>query len=87
MLRDELFQRLIDELSCGQMQCPSTDTLRKEVEKLSNNIMTDLREEIKNALPGTRSLSADGWTAGCARVIDWSAQLALPCFDWFGSRG
>jgi len=65
MLRDELFQRLIDRLSCGQLQCPTTDTLRKEVERLCNNIMTGLRKEIKNALPGTRSLSADGWTAGC----------------------
>jgi hypothetical protein len=70
MLRDELFQKLITELSCGQMKCPSTGTLRNEVEMLSKNVMTALRKEIKNALPGSRSLSADGWTAGYVRVVD-----------------
>lgn len=80
MLRDELFQALVEELSCKAMECPSTDTLRKEVEQVAKNVRADLRDKIKNAQPGTRSLSADGWTAGCvARIdcgrIDWITEF------------
>ncbi len=70
MLRNELFQDLIEELSCGEMKCPCTMTLRLEVEQLAKNVKADLLEKIKNAQPGTRSISADGWTAGCVGWID-----------------
>lgn len=70
MVRDDLFRLLIEELSCGQMVCPSTDTIRAEIEQLANNVKADVLAAIKNAQPGTRSLSADGWTAGCVAWID-----------------
>lgn len=72
MLRNELFQKLIKDLSCGEMMCPSTQTLRLEVEQLAKNVKADLVEKIKNAQPGTRSISADGWTAGC---VGWMVVL------------
>ena len=62
-LRNALFQLLISKLSCGQMVCPSTDTIRAESELVAKNIKISMREAILNAQEGTRSLSADGWTA------------------------
>lgn len=62
--RKELFQKLIFEATLGQMASPCTDTLRKEIELVAKNIKAAMMEQIKNAQPGTRSLSADGWTAG-----------------------
>jgi hypothetical protein len=65
MARNDLFGLLIDAATFGQMQVPCTDTLREEVHQICVNIMADVKTAIENALPGSRSISFDGWTAGC----------------------
>jgi len=64
MLRNDLFKRLVEELSRGQMVCPCADTVRKDIDQLAKNVRAAVKAMIDNAEPGTRSLSADGWTAG-----------------------
>lgn len=54
---------LFEELSSGKMVCPCVDTLGKEIQSLAQKMRNGKKREIDNTQPGTRCLSADGWTA------------------------